>query len=138
MRTTWILLILLTFSVCYAILAGGVSAAMVQHIKNGIPYMTGGIGLEERELMKRMSQSYNLKLAFANLGGHYLSDLLVFINDDGGHQIFETKTTGPWLFVKLPRGKYRVKTDFNGIFRSRWVEVSEELQTVLFHWRNGS
>jgi hypothetical protein len=75
----------------------------------GIPYITGGVGLGERELMNRMAHDYNLKLSFATSpSGKYLSDVQVAIRDARGEKVFDVVSEGPWLFTTLPPGRYTV------------------------------
>jgi len=73
-----------------------------------VAYVSGGIGLDEREALESMSQDYNLKLTFALPSGHYLSNVKVRITDHNGRTVLETTSDGPWFFVKLPAGTYHV------------------------------
>jgi hypothetical protein len=49
----------------------------------GFRYMTGGIGIGERETMQSWGRDYNLKLSFAEKVGVFLSDVKVSIERDG-------------------------------------------------------
>lgn len=80
----------------------------------GTSFMSGGVGLEERQKMIAMAKGYDLKLAFADRRGEYLSDVQVTINDADGKQVLNTTTAGPWLYAELPQGKYDVKASFDG------------------------
>ena len=48
-----------------------------------IPYLSGGVGLDEREALNQMSRDYDLKLSFAVTGGNYLGDVAVEVRDAG-------------------------------------------------------
>ena len=86
-----------------------------QRSYEGIPYITGGVGLGERELMDRMAGDYNLKLSFATSPtGKYLSDVQVVITGGGGETVFQAATEGPWLFTRLPAGHYSVTATAEG------------------------
>lgn len=74
----------------------------------GFAYMTGGIGSGERETMDSWADSYNLKLAFAETSGVYISDVELLI-EKNGRQLVRATTNGPWFYIKLPPGKYSVK-----------------------------
>ena len=46
---------------------------------NGIPYLSGGIGDEEREAIDRARNNYNIKLVLAEASGSYVSDVTLHI-----------------------------------------------------------
>src|SRR5262245_25394349 len=72
---------------------------------NGITYLSGGIGLDERETLSQVGQGYDLKLGFAEKAGNYLSDVEVTIKDARNNTILEAISQGPWFFAKLPTGQ---------------------------------
>jgi hypothetical protein len=102
----------------------------------GLPYMTGGITIEERQRMSEQSSEYNLKLIFAENAGIYLADVKVAIENDQGEQIGNVTSPGPWFFIQLPPGKYDVKATFDGrTMAVRKVPVSKSQQSArIFHW----
>jgi hypothetical protein len=83
----------------------------------GVPFMSGGIGVEERNQMRQAAKSYNLGLSFAGKSRGYLTDVSVVITDDKGQQVLSAANTGPWFYVQLPPGKYTVKATYNGKVR---------------------
>jgi hypothetical protein len=85
--------------------------------EKGAPYMSGGIGVEERNEMRRAVEEYNLGLSFAGKSRHYVTDVDVVISDDKGQQVLNASNTGPWFYVQLPPGKYIVKATYNGKVR---------------------
>lgn len=102
---------------------------------NGIPYLSGGIGLDEIETLGRMGQDYDLKLVFAEKAGNYLSDVEVIVKDAGSNTILETISQGPWLFAKLPAGKYTILATMRGETRKQVARVTAHGQTSLyFSW----
>lgn len=105
----------------------------------GARFMSGGVGVEEREKMIEMAPGYDLKLSFADRQGHYLSDVDVTVSDEHGKQVLHTTTEGPWLYVALPQGKYEVKARFaNRPEEIKNLQVTHgQLLTRLLHW-NGS
>jgi hypothetical protein len=82
--------------------------------EKGIPYMSGGVGSEEREQMTEQAGAYNLGLAFAGKSRQFLSDVNVAILDDKGNEIVRAISYGPWFFVKLPPGNYNVRATYGG------------------------
>jgi hypothetical protein len=101
-----------------------------------IPYLSGGVGLDEREALNQTARDYNLKLSFAVTGGNYLSDVAVEVRDAGGRMVLEGISEGPWFFTKLPPGRYTVAVSVTGRSQQKTVQVSGRGQTVLnFFWK---
>ena len=70
-----------------------------------IPYISGGIGSEERETLRAMTHGDNLQLSFALADGKYLGGAEVTIKDNMGKEVLEAATDGPLFFAKLRCGK---------------------------------
>jgi hypothetical protein len=101
----------------------------------GFAYMTGGVGSGERETMDSWAGGYNLKLAFAETSGVYISDVELLI-EKNGRQLVRATTNGPWFYIKLPPGKYAVKAthedatkQINNLQLGKGARV-----TRLMHW----
>lgn len=102
----------------------------------GIPYVSGGVGLDEREALTHMSPHYNLKLTFAVTSGNYLGDVDIVIRDAGGKVVLESVSEGPWFLTKLPAGKYSVTVKVMGQTQQHSVQVSARGQSQLnFFWK---
>lgn len=96
-----------------------------------VPFITGGVGLEERDALRSKSGEYNLKLRFAKRDGAYLGAVNVGISDGRGRQVLSTETDGPWILAKLRPGRYHVKATANDRTVSRDVTVSGRGQKSL-------
>jgi hypothetical protein len=104
---------------------------------HGIPYVSGGVSVDERHALRQMTRKDNLQLIFAAKNRDYLSDVTVRIMDDKGHQVLNTVAQGPWLFTKLPAGKYTIKATTMGHSQGAVAEVSLKSQTrVHLTWEN--
>ncbi len=104
---------------------------------NGVTYATGGIGLSERDAMEAAFQrrDFNLKLVFATSIGSYLANVPINVRDTRGNTVFETTSEGPWLYVKLPPGQYRVSATIADTTLTRDVSVgSGQTRQVVFQW----
>ena len=111
------------------------SVPSVEHTATGIPYLSGGIGLDEQDALRAVSDDYNLHVTFALREGNYLSDVHVAIQNVNGATILETVSQGPWLFTKLPPGKYTVSVDSQGKAQQRTTQVPTEGHAeVYFYW----
>lgn len=102
----------------------------------GFRFMSGGVGLEERRIMESWGADYNLRLAFAEASGDYLSGVKVVVEDQDGKELISTTTNGPWLYVKLPAGKYDVKATFERKMKEiRELRLSEGDRVRRYlHW----
>jgi len=101
-----------------------------------IPYLTGGVGLDERRFLERIGREHNLKLVFAKTNGKYLGDVQVTIHEARGRVVLDTFSDGPWLFVTLPPGKYTVTVRESGALQSKTVSLSPLRQTrINFFWK---
>ena len=101
-------------------LAGETSGIIRGKNGAGVAYMTGGIGIAEREAMESQGRDYNLKLSFSEKSGVYLTDVRVAVENRNGVEMVNITTNGPWLYLQLPRGSYIVKSTYNG--ESRRIE----------------
>ena len=79
---------------------------------NNVEYMSGGVGIDERQQMQMKAKDYDLKLSFADRRGEFISDVKVIIDDRHGKELVNLTTAGPWLFVELPTGNYQLKATF--------------------------
>lgn len=100
-------------SLCFAS-ALSVTYALEQVGQFDLPYVSGGIGTSERETLEKERSNYNLWLTMAAKGsGAYLADVHVRILDKRTQQlVFSHPLAGPWLFVKLPVGRYDIEASY--------------------------
>lgn len=91
---------------------------------DGVRYMTGGVGLGEREAMQRAASRFPLQMSFAERrNGQYLADVSVEVRDARGREVLDVPNAGPLLYVDLPPGSYRVSATFDGRTHTRNVRV---------------
>lgn len=101
----------------------------------GLTYVSGGIGLDERETLRHVGQDYDLRLSFAEKAGNYLSDVEVVIKDAGGKTALEAISQGPWFFANLPAGKYTILASMKGKTHQQMARVVTHGQISLyFYW----
>jgi hypothetical protein len=104
--------------------------------EEGVRYLVGGIGSDEREMIENLGMGYNVKFVFADGSGDYVSDVRVVIDDLHGKRLAQVMTNGPWLYVKLPPGRYRVEATYAATpIEIQKLEVSEGKRLVrTLHW----
>jgi len=104
----------------------------------GISYLSGGVGKDERDSLSKMKMEngYNLKLVFALVKGPYLSNVEVQIKDSSGKKLIEAISEGPWFYAKLPPGKYDIAAKSMGKSFYQKADVPEKGRAVVnFFWK---
>jgi hypothetical protein len=104
----------------------------------GIPYLSGGVGLAERETLRAMGTEDKLKLIVALNRGNSLSEVDVRVTDAAGHKILPVISQGPWFFTRLPAGQYTVMATEMRETLQQGVHLASEGQTHLHFTWNGS
>ena len=101
----------------------------------GVPYVSGGVGIDSSDRMSSLAGDFNLKLVFALKSGEYVSGVRVAIADSAGKSLVDATSDGPWFMTKLPAGNYQVVATLSGNAVKRQVAVgSAKLRTVDFRW----
>ncbi|MCK9984992.1 MAG: hypothetical protein AzoDbin1_01464 [Azoarcus sp.] len=101
----------------------------------GVPYLSGGVSLEEREQLFFTAADYNLKLLFAEKGGSYLSDTEVVVTARDGRKVLELIAQGPFVLARLPAGDYRVAATNAGKQQVRETRLPAKGQRqTAFYW----
>jgi hypothetical protein len=104
---------------------------------NGIPYVSGGFGIDDRENLRAMSKDDNLELSFALQNKKYLGGANVIIKDSRGRDVLQAVSDGPLFFAQLPEGTYTVEATTNGKTLKQVVHVPAKGQArVYFAWRS--
>ena len=80
----------------------------------GFPYLSGGISTEEREGMEEIGKAYNVKLTFAEKKGAFVAGVRLVIQGEKGAEIVNMLTDGPWFYIQLPAGVYKLQATFAG------------------------
>ncbi|MBF0321093.1 MAG: hypothetical protein HQL01_14955 [Nitrospirae bacterium] len=103
---------------------------------NGIDYIAGGIGDDDRDALNAIARSkYNIKLVFAMAAGNYVSDIPVEITNKSGKKLLEVISSGPIFYVKLPAGAYTIKAANEGITKTQNITAGTSHQQVVFTWQ---
>ncbi len=108
------------------------ASALIVSEDQGIPYMSGGVGADEREAVAARAMNYNLKLTFAVTNStQFLANVSVKIEDASGKILVDAVADGPYFYAKLPAGKYRVVATSGGQVEERTVTVGGGGQAEL-------
>ena len=103
---------------------------------HAVCYVSGGVGVENRDEMKAVANQYNLHIVFSqNETGAYLADVPVSIRNSAGEEILNIVSQGPWLYARLPEGAYTVIAGHDGDHQRRQVEIAGgESKALFFNW----
>jgi hypothetical protein len=99
-------------------------------------YLSGGVGIDNRQAMRERSKHYNLHLAFAQARtGAYLTGLSVSIHRQGRKEADAHYTdVGPWLYVRLHPGHYRIRAEYRGKTRVLNTDVGARSVNHVMYW----
>lgn len=101
--------------------------------QGGVSFISGGVGLGERDALARAGASYPLKIEMAERGGEYVSDAVVTFSKNGMSPVSFT-TEGPLAFVRLAPGTYQVEVQYGGQTKRQSVTVGASGQRRLFFY----
>lgn len=108
--------------------ARGDALPQVQEL-GSVRMITGGIGVDEARAMRQAEPDYPLALTFVQRFGdkdRFQSAVLVEIQSTSGEPVLCATSDGPFMFVDLPPGEYRVSaTSDGGRMLSRKASVTE-------------
>jgi len=100
-----------------------------------VPYLSGGVGQDEREQLEAAAADYNLKLTFARADGAFVADVDVTVKSKSGATLLAAKSEGPLFFARLPPGDYEVAATYRGVAKQDGVALGAGGQQELhFRW----
>ncbi len=111
-----------------------------EHHAGIVTYVTGGAG-GEAGAWKHAAREFPLELVFIekdNGKSRWLADMPVTITDAHGKVVFAGPTGGTHFLARLPRGRYTVKTRWDGWTFSRPFAIGSRHRRVVFTWLKGT
>ena len=104
---------------------------------NGVSYVSGGFGLDERQRLRSIARGDNLELSFALTNKEYLGGANVVIKGQNGSTVLEDVSDGPLFYAQLPAGTYTVEARAMGKTLRQNVQVPSKGQArVHFAWNS--
>ena len=106
--------------------------------KNGMQYMTGGIGEEDVALMRRQAKQFTLNLLFSEgTSGRWVTDANVNIYDEASNLVFRIIQAKPMLYVNLPAGTYTILANNAGQkLRHKFTVEDNVNQRIILNWKD--
>lgn len=101
-----------------------------------VSYITGGIGSDEAGAFRAAAAQYNLRLTLSAESGEFFANVKVSLLDAQGNSVVDAVSDGPYLFFKVPPGKYQVRADNQGQVQTRNVVVRAKSGSELYlRWK---
>lgn len=116
----------------------GPSTAQTPAVRDyqGIRYVSGGVGQDERDYLKSVQHQFNLGLMFAAAGGAFLSAVQITIQDARGNTVLDAVAEGPYFYAALPPGSYTVTASLDRQSQRKRVNVGAGRSARAdFYWR---
>ena len=116
------------------LIIGGLTAAAhadegtlpAERSQGSVTYISGGIGQDESDAMKRAASRYSLAIEMSSPAApraEYVADVRILIRDQRGTTVLSTTSDGPILLANLPPGRYTINADKNGKSQQRDIVV---------------
>ncbi len=105
---------------------------------NNITYVSGGVGESEATLMKALANDYQLEVVFIQKLGvreEYIADVRVQVLDEHLNSLLDIQTEGPYLLADMPKGRYWVTAEYEGVVKKQRALISgSKHQRLVFWW----
>lgn len=104
---------------------GGAAWGAVSGIAaNGVVFMSGGVGADEREEMAVRAGEFDLTVWTAERGScAFVVPERLWVTDARGATVFEIQPEGPVTYLHLGPGRYVVRATVEGVVESQTVVV---------------
>jgi hypothetical protein len=97
--------------------------ALDRGVDRDVAFVTGGVGLEEREEIARWEHAFNVKIVTATRqSGAYVANVHIDVHR-GEILVFDRTMDGPWMLLKLTPGQYVLTGNANGVLRRQAMSV---------------
>ena len=107
--------------------ASGASLPPVQS-QGQTEFVTGGIGLDESEAIKKEGRSWPLMLEFAQASAphpEYIGDVKITVKDKSGNVVLDATGEGPYMLIKLAPGKYSLDATYASVTLHRDLKLEK-------------
>lgn len=117
------------------------AASLPVHHEGPVSFVSAGVGQDEVQAVRAQMPQWPLVMEFAqHQGNHnvYLADVAVEVRDAHGQDVLKTRTDGPYLLAKLPRGRYSITAQAGQQTQHHVVKVGTHPAHVVLVWPGSS
>lgn len=113
-------------------------SSKMHNTKNGLAYMTGGIGEEDAGTMRAQAKNFTLNLLFSEgTSGRWVTDVNVNIYNVQSQSIFRIVGSKPMLYVNLPAGTYTILANNAGQKLRHKITIEDNVnQRIILNWKD--
>ena len=99
-------------------------------------FVTGGVGRDESEAMKKEGRAWPLLLELTQASAprpEYISDVQITIKDKSGNTVLDATAEGPYMLIRLAPGKYSLDATYESatLHRDLKLEKGQNRKVVL-------
>ena len=87
-------------------------------------WMSGGIGDEALQEMRKAASGYNVHVLFTDRQGSYLANVAFSVVGRNNQTTYTGVSDGPLLYLRLPPGAYRVSAKIDDAWQTRPIRVA--------------
>jgi len=108
--------------------------------RDGITWLSGGIGESQAHAFREQAAHYPLALEFVvkpaakGIPAEFTANVPVTVRNAHGKVILSATAQGPFMLIKLPEGRYQVLAEHDGRKIERHVVVGRAHRSVVFEW----
>src|SRR5712691_1793318 len=118
-----------------ALVGGSVGGAIPEARADNVPYVSGGVGADDREELLAKEKDYNLKIVVAATSGDFLADVKIVIESARNERVLDATMEGPILLAMMPPGTYTVRATSDAQTQTKTVTIASQGQRQLdFRW----
>lgn len=88
-----------------------------------VAWVSGEIGDEARDEMRRSALAYSVHLTFSDRQGVYLAGIPFTVTRLNGRELYSGVSAGPLLYLKLPPGSYMIAAKFDGAWHNKKIRA---------------
>ena len=91
-------------------------------------FVTGGIGRDESELMKKEARAWPLLLELTQARAprpEYISDVQITIKDKSGNTVLDATADGPYMLIRLAPGRYSLDATYESVTLHRDLNLEK-------------
>jgi hypothetical protein len=120
-------------------IAAGDIVTLQPEQQGAVSFISGGVGDDEAQAIKSMAVNYPVEMLFVarSTPNQYLANVKVQVTDKSGSVVLDTTTRGPFLYAKLPPGRYTVTAEAEGGLKRQNIQVTGARQRVMLVWDQG-